>query len=430
VALSGWTKKCLITVAASKLAQTVTNQVILLTAAHFNSEMVTLGHANACKTDGSDLRFSSDANGDTLLAYDLLNISLSATPASSELVVALRIPSVAANASFSFYVHWGNSNAEVPAKDSASGAGTCWSNLYGVIPFKENPALYTTTAQKWKAFKESTGRYSAGNIVNAPTRVAGPIPGMKAIQVSAASGYVQIPEVAATNRGGFQFAMICNFATVVGLIFSQSQSTSDGFYFNSSGVAVVQYSGDYSQNYLDSNNAWGILRVEMNAAGTTITLRFRARSSTITWSGPFTNLQFIGGGTDSMNAKICLFMLNIFSTVTDDFFKNLINCIDNNATLASAGSITAVSSSNVLTITGLIADSEVRIFRDSDGVELAGTESSTTSFTYNFSYTADTPVRIVVLHLQYEYISLPLTLVNSNLTVPIQQRPDRVYLNP
>lgn len=85
-----------------------------------------------------------------------------------------------------------------------------------------------------------------------------------------------------------------------------------------------------------------------------------------------------------------------------------------------------------LSLTGLKANSEVRVFRTSDDVELAGIEDSGTSFTYNYSWTGvDTDVYIVIHHLNY----LPIrydgqTLGQSGLTLPIQQVGDRQYSNP
>lgn len=429
MALAGWTKKCLVTVAAGKLTYTVSNQVVLFTAAHFNSEMLTLGGPNACRSDGADLRFSTDADATSLLAFDLLGISLEATPATSTLVVAIRFPTITAGASFTFYCHWGNSSADFPAKDSASGAGTCWSALYGCVPLKEDPAVFTTTNSKWKCFKESTGRYSSGNIVAAPTQVAGPIPGLKALSISAATGGVQIPEVVSTARGGFQVAMLVNVSAFTGFYFSQSQTATDGLAFDG-GIAKIQYSGNWGFNFSSLTGTWGILRAAFDSVAGTLTVRFKTLVVPITWSGPFTNLQYIGSGTASLPMYCALFMTNIFTQVDDNFFKNIEDSITNNATLASAGAVSAISSANALTITGLKADSLVKIHRVSDGAELAGTPSSSTSFVYNFSYSADTPVKITVLHLEYDYLSIPLTLTNSSITVPVQYRQDRVYANP
>ena len=260
MALNGWTKKCMINVSANKITSSGTNQVLLFSASHFNSEMLTLGGANACKTDGSDVRFSLDANADSILGAQILNISLNATPASSVFVVAIRFPSLTANTAFSCYCHWGNSSAEVPAPLSVAGSGTCLSEFYGVLPLTENPASFTTAATKWKCFKDATSRYSAGSLIGQVTSgISSPIPGLSTLQIGA-SGGIQIPEVAATNKGGFQIAMLCNIDTSGsgGTFFTENAtSVSNGFSFNSTGVPVIQYSGDYGTFMSSEYGSWG-----------------------------------------------------------------------------------------------------------------------------------------------------------------------------
>lgn len=83
------------------------------------------------------------------------------------------------------------------------------------------------------------------------------------------------------------------------------------------------------------------------------------------------------------------------------------------------------------TLTGLVADTEVKLYRTSDGVLLDGTESSSTSWTYNYTYTSDIGVYVVIFHLQYKPIYLTgLTLGNTDQSILIQQIYDRVYSNP
>lgn len=84
-----------------------------------------------------------------------------------------------------------------------------------------------------------------------------------------------------------------------------------------------------------------------------------------------------------------------------------------------------------LTITGLKPDSEVRVYRASDGLELMGTESSGTTFSAPYEYTTDTTVFVVVHALNW--ISLRLedqVLGATGLSILVQQQKDRQYLNP
>ena len=84
-----------------------------------------------------------------------------------------------------------------------------------------------------------------------------------------------------------------------------------------------------------------------------------------------------------------------------------------------------------LTLTGLQEDSEVRIYRTSDGVELGGTENSTTSFELSYNYVGDTEVFIVIHHLNFRYLRITgVILTENDATLPVQQQIDRVYNNP
>jgi hypothetical protein len=88
--------------------------------------------------------------------------------------------------------------------------------------------------------------------------------------------------------------------------------------------------------------------------------------------------------------------------------------------------------STSLQLTGLKANSEVRVFRSSDDVELAGIEDSGTSFTYDYEWTgADVEVYVVIHHLDWLPIRYEDQILGEDgLTLPIQQQTDRQYLNP
>lgn len=427
MALSGWSCKSLITVAANKITTTVNDQVLLFTALHFNSEMLTLGGIYACKSDGSDLRFSTDLDGSNLIPFNVIRINLNADSLLSEIVVGIKFATITANESFTFYCHWSNSNADIPAMSSTIGSGSCWSSFYGVLPLQEDPELYTTTSTMWKCFKDVTGRYSDGSKISLPVQVDGPIPGLKAISVGSIGG-IQIPETAATNRGGFQIAMICNISSFTGFYFSQSTSATEGFAFDA-GIAKVQYSGNWSYNFSALTNQWGILRATFISGNVDVT--YGNITSPLSWAGPFTTLQYIGSGTDALPMYVCCFMLNQFTQASDNFFINLLNSITNNNGLASSGDVIASTSSNTLTITGLKPGSEVRVYRSSDLEELTGIEDSETTFSWGFSVTGTEIVEIAIHHLEYQYMRLyDIVISSSDVTIPVQQIKDRNYNNP
>jgi len=80
-----------------------------------------------------------------------------------------------------------------------------------------------------------------------------------------------------------------------------------------------------------------------------------------------------------------------------------------------------------LNLTGLKANSEVRIYEAGSTTEIDGIENSGTTFA---TTTSASSVDIVVHALGYEYQRLNAVDTSQNLTLPISQRLDRNYSNP
>ncbi len=80
-----------------------------------------------------------------------------------------------------------------------------------------------------------------------------------------------------------------------------------------------------------------------------------------------------------------------------------------------------------LTLTGLKANSEIRIYEAGTTTEIDGVENSGTTFA---TTTSASSVDIVVHALGYEYQRLNAVDTTENLTLPISQRVDRNYSNP
>jgi hypothetical protein len=86
-----------------------------------------------------------------------------------------------------------------------------------------------------------------------------------------------------------------------------------------------------------------------------------------------------------------------------------------------------VSPDSVLTLTGLQANSEVRVYTAGTTTEIAGVENSGTTFVD--ATIAVNSVDIVIHNVSYEYQKIEAADTSSNLTLPIQQRFDRNYSN-
>lgn len=95
----------------------------------------------------------------------------------------------------------------------------------------------------------------------------------------------------------------------------------------------------------------------------------------------------------------------------------------------SAGATVNVVASTTVTLTGLVANTEVRVYDAGDGSEIAGVENSGTSFA--FGDAAANVVDIRIFHVMYEPADIEgYTIPASATSVPIQQQFDRNYENP
>jgi len=87
-------------------------------------------------------------------------------------------------------------------------------------------------------------------------------------------------------------------------------------------------------------------------------------------------------------------------------------------------------------LTGLQSNSEVRLC-DSDvadgdpSQEIAGTESSGTTFSYQYTYVGDVNAHVIIHHLNYQWQRISgLVLSTSDQSIPVQQQRDRNFSNP
>jgi len=84
-----------------------------------------------------------------------------------------------------------------------------------------------------------------------------------------------------------------------------------------------------------------------------------------------------------------------------------------------------------ITLTGLHDDTEVRIYKVEDGIEISGVEYTVGDFVDTIFYPGtDFDVNIIIHNEEYQYIRLEnITITENNLTIPIQQVFDTTYLN-
>ncbi len=103
------------------------------------------------------------------------------------------------------------------------------------------------------------------------------------------------------------------------------------------------------------------------------------------------------------------------------------------ANFVAGANVTIVASvAASLVITGLENGLVVKVYKTSDNTLLAGTDSlSGVSFTYNYNWTSDFNVDVVVVSLTRKYRRIRnITLTSTGTSFPIEQQPDNSYYNP
>lgn len=82
-------------------------------------------------------------------------------------------------------------------------------------------------------------------------------------------------------------------------------------------------------------------------------------------------------------------------------------------------------------IRGVPTNTEIRVYKVSDGSELIGIESSsTTNVTLDMPYTWPVTANIRILNLWYDFLPLSAEIWPNGVDFPISMRPDRWYSNP
>jgi hypothetical protein len=96
----------------------------------------------------------------------------------------------------------------------------------------------------------------------------------------------------------------------------------------------------------------------------------------------------------------------------------------------TGGGSVVVDNPITFTVADLVTGSEVRIFTDPGGVELAGVESSGTSFAYAYNYSGDINIYVIIQNVDYVWQRRDDTLTNDDKTIDALQVFDPNYLSP
>ena len=113
---------------------------------------------------------------------------------------------------------------------------------------------------------------------------------------------------------------------------------------------------------------------------------------------------------------------------------NLLTCVrlDTVSTLVAQTDNLYPLTTNTLTLTGLVAGTEVHAYLGTDpstATELASTESSTTSFAFSHS-AGGSAGYITLIKPGQKFLNIPLTYSSADVSFPVFQTADRDYSNP
>jgi hypothetical protein len=123
---------------------------------------------------------------------------------------------------------------------------------------------------------------------------------------------------------------------------------------------------------------------------------------------------------------------DIYMSVTGELTVTNYTTSDALTWFSDAGGVVTISSPFTHYLTDIISGSEVTYVYSGDTGELYHVESvgGDGLAQYDYDYTGDALVDILVFHVDYDPYEATVTLTNSNATLPIAQVEDPVYYNP
>lgn len=241
----------------------------------------------------------------------------------------------------------------------------------------------------------------------------------------------------------------CSFTDMDSFTF-QSNSAIDDTVFRRCGL-VTQGGAPFDQCIFDRpSGTTGLLvsspanlglvtNTTFNSDGTGYAIELSGTAADCTLTGDIFNGYASTNGTTGNEA--------IFVNIASGTMTINITGGGNTPSIRTAGANVTVANSKTFTVNNVIENSEVRIFRQSDTVELGGVENIATSPTgatnvtvsadadnagrfkvaYSYPYTTDVPIYVVVFHLNYGPLYISSTLKSTDGTLTAFQTTDRQY---
>ena len=137
----GWKRKCPLTIQASGIDSDLTNFPVLLTEDTLPLEMFDADGNYTAISGGGDIRFSSDSDGNTQLACEIVNFVTDNDPNNGKAEIWVKVPTISSGVDTTFYVWYGNDGETQPAPDDTYGSENVWdSHFKGVWHMNQDPS--------------------------------------------------------------------------------------------------------------------------------------------------------------------------------------------------------------------------------------------------------------------------------------------------
>ena len=192
----GWKFKCKLTQDHTKNAADQANFPSLLAwtgstaTSNLPSGMFASGSFYAAKSDGSDVRVTTDAAGTNQLPLEVVSFTQTANPTNARGEIYVKVPNVYSASDANIYVWWGNANATALRTYDIIGRDSVWSDYLMVYHF-ESTTLTDSTGNGYDA--TNSGLYtSSGFLVG------------NAANFNGSTAFATVPNIAASvNMSGW-----------------------------------------------------------------------------------------------------------------------------------------------------------------------------------------------------------------------------------
>ena len=134
----------------------------------------------AAKSDGSDIRITTDATGLIQLPFEIVVFSTNSNTANAVAEIYVKVPQVSSSVDTDIYIWWGAPDATAYRTFDTLGRNAVWTDYLMVFHFQNS-------------LVDSTGNGFDATGVNSPTNVAGPIAGQSINFNSVSTQYAYTP---------------------------------------------------------------------------------------------------------------------------------------------------------------------------------------------------------------------------------------------